>query len=118
MTRPPSQGPRSARCLRPLGWAPPRRTTAPPSGGPGRPAGSRGSSDSGDAPPRGTCEGSRFMGGTTVQLVAGSVVIAGAVVAVLRKVDVRLALLPAALVLGALAGPAKLLGVVHTFFVG
>ena len=58
------------------------------------------------------------MGGTTVQLVAGSVVIGGAVYAVLRKVDVRLVLLPAALALGALAGPAKLLGVVHTFFVG
>lgn len=58
------------------------------------------------------------MGGTTVQLVAGSVVIACSVYAVLRKVDVRLALLPAALALGALAGPAKFLGVVHTFFVG
>ncbi len=58
------------------------------------------------------------MGGTTVQLVAGLVVIAVAVYAVLRKVDVRLALLPAALALGALAGPTKLLGVVHTFFAG
>ncbi len=58
------------------------------------------------------------MGGTTLPLVAGLVVIVGAVVAVLRKVDVRLALLPAALALGSLAGPAKLLGVVHTVFVG
>ena len=58
------------------------------------------------------------MGGTTVQLVAGLVVIGGAVYAVLRKVDVRLVLLPAALALGALAGPDRLAGVVHTFFAG
>jgi DcuC family C4-dicarboxylate transporter len=58
------------------------------------------------------------MSGTTVQLVAGLVVIGGAAYAVLRKVDVRLVLLPAALALGALAGPAKLGGVVHTFFAG
>ena len=47
------------------------------------------------------------MSGTTAQLVAGLVVIGGAVYAVLRKVDVRLALLPAALALGEIGPGAR-----------
>lgn len=52
-----------------------------------------------------------------VPLIAGILIIGIAVYAVLRKVDVRLALLPAALALGALAGTAKLSVIVQTFFV-
>jgi DcuC family C4-dicarboxylate transporter len=56
------------------------------------------------------------IGLSPVPLVAGSLIIGTAVYAVMRRVDVRLVLFPAALALGALAGTDKLLGIVQTFF--
>src|SRR5579885_3693555 len=52
-------------------------------------------------------------GGRSMTLVAGLAVVVAAIVAVLRRVDVRLALILAALALGALAGTPAL--IVRTF---